>query len=133
MHYPNVANGYMVWTHGDSPPWSVVFHHYGYPIGVDESPSLSPATLQIEAYPRIFDDGCDVVFTLPRSAHVRLSIYDKAGRLMSNLVDERRLAGTNSAHWNATDNTGRRVPSGTYFLWLEVEESTATEKMVLVR
>ncbi len=139
MHYPNVANGYMVFTHGESPPWEVVFHHYGYPIGVEEALSRLPAILRFEACPSAFDNGWDIRYILGESARVSLMIYDTAGRLISTLVDCESLAGDHVAHWNATDDSGRRVPSGSYFLRLEahadlgIQEFRATRKLVVVK
>jgi len=38
-----------------------------------------------------------------------------------------------SRTWDSTDDAGRRVPSGTYFVRLEAGNYTATRKVCVVR
>jgi len=84
-------------------------------------------------YPNPFNPVTNIKFDLPRSSHVKLSVYDIAGRLVKTLVDEVRPAATHSVIWDGTDRTGRRVASGTYYYVLQTDSFRATEKMMLVK
>jgi flagellar hook assembly protein FlgD len=62
-----------------------------------------------------------------------LRIYDVAGRLVRNLVDETSPAGTGQVLWDGRDRTGKPAPGGLYFYRLETSEETRTRKLLLVR
>jgi flagellar hook assembly protein FlgD len=64
---------------------------------------------------------------------VTIRVYDVTGRLIRCLLNEDKDAGVYAINWDATDDSGRIVPSGTYFLRLETEHHTATRKMCVVR
>jgi flagellar hook assembly protein FlgD len=60
-------------------------------------------------------------------------VYDVLGRKVWGLVNEPNDAGWHTLIWDGRDDSGRRVPSGTYFLRLEGGEYTATRKLCVVR
>lgn len=74
-----------------------------------------------------------IAFHLPRPVHVRLSVYDFAGRLVSRLVDAPRPAGEQSVLWLGTGENGERVSSGVYTVRLEAENFRDQRKIVLTR
>jgi hypothetical protein len=74
-----------------------------------------------------------IAFHLPRPAHVRLCIYDLAGRLVARLIDAPRLAGEHSVLWPGTGENGARVSSGVYTVRLETEGFRDQRKIVLTR
>ncbi|PID80832.1 hypothetical protein CSB20_05420, partial [bacterium DOLZORAL124_64_63] len=84
-------------------------------------------------YPNPFNPATTIKFDLPRSSHVKLNIYDVAGRLVRTLVDEVRPAQTHEVMWDGTDRGGRRVSSGTYYYVLQAGDFKATNKMMLVK
>jgi flagellar hook assembly protein FlgD len=65
--------------------------------------------------------------------HVIITIHDLLGKVVSNLVNEEQLAGFNSTRWNATDDNGRPVSTGTYLVKIKVDEKSQTKKMVLIK
>lgn len=92
--------------------------------------SLAPSILGLS------DSAIRISFALDArvdSSPVRLAIYDSAGRLVRNLLDDQRQAGTHSIIWNGTDEHGRTVPSGAYFCKLEQNGATHTRQIVVVR
>lgn len=64
---------------------------------------------------------------------VELSIYDTAGRLVVELVNETLPAGRHQAVWNGLNGRGRPVESGVYFARLGHAGGYLTRKLVLVR
>lgn len=69
-------------------------------------------------------------FRLAREADVRLGVYDLGGRLVASLVSGRQPAGVHSLRWDGTDDGGRPVARGVYFLRLETDGSVAVAKTV---
>jgi hypothetical protein len=74
-----------------------------------------------------------IAFHLPRPAHVRLCIYDLAGRMVVRLIDSPRPAGEHSVLWPGTGENGARVSSGVYTVRLETEGFRDQRKIVLTR
>lgn len=64
------------------------------------------AQIAVQCYPNPATEKATIRFTLPGPDHVNLSIYDLTGKLVVNLLDERRPAGaTYSEFQPATGNT----------------------------
>ena len=72
-------------------------------------------------------------FEVPREEHVRLEVFDAAGRRVTMLVDGRVPAGAGSARWDGRDHRGRAVESGVYLCRLETAGATSTRKLLLLR
>ena len=67
------------------------------------------------------------------AGHVRLKVYDAAGRLVAILVDEHCGAGSHDVIWDGRDDTGRMSAAGVYLYRLEVGGFTETKRMVLIK
>ncbi|MGB2868912.1 MAG: T9SS type A sorting domain-containing protein [Bacteroidota bacterium] len=84
-------------------------------------------------FPNPFNPTTHLSYKLHKPAQVRLAVYDVAGREISRLVDRFQNAEDFSVLWEGTDDAGRPVPSGVYFALLKVDNSVATQKMILAK
>ncbi len=75
-----------------------------------------------------------VVFDLPAAAPVRLAAFDLAGRRVRRLIDG-PLHGPERHHvlWDGTDDAGRPVGVGVYFIQLDVEGERISRKVMILR
>uniref|UniRef100_A0A7C4XFJ8 T9SS type A sorting domain-containing protein n=1 Tax=candidate division WOR-3 bacterium TaxID=2052148 RepID=A0A7C4XFJ8_UNCW3 len=72
---------------------------------------------------------------------VSIKIYDASGRLVKNLSfhpssfipHSSSLITHNSIEWDRTDDSGRRLPSGVYFVWFETDDFKRVEKVILIK
>lgn len=90
--------------------------------GAATETSLRPAMesgLRLSARPR--QGGAIVRFALGNPGHVRLDVFDVAGRKVATLVDEFKAAGEHEIAWDGVSNYGRAV-SGFYFARLSTGE-----------
>ncbi|MDY0109662.1 MAG: FlgD immunoglobulin-like domain containing protein [Candidatus Krumholzibacteria bacterium] len=85
------------------------------------------------AYPNPFNPSTDVEYSLARRSEVRVTVHDARGRLLKTLVDGMVPAGTQTARWDGTDQSGRRLGSGIYFARLRADGVSATVKLMLVK
>lgn len=84
--------------------------------------------------PNPFNPETRIDYELPRSARVRLDVFDVSGRLVTTIVDGPRPSGRSSVVWNGRDARGQAVASGVYAYRLTVEgEQALTRKMVLLK
>jgi hypothetical protein len=84
-------------------------------------------------FPNPFNPSTRIRFSLSRKSHVRLRIYDVAGRLVRVLVDETRPAGKYDTVWNGKTRNGSKAASGVYFCRMEAADYERSMKMVLLR
>ena len=98
-------------------------------VSVDE-PQNSPETLHLlQNYPNPFNPSTKILFSIPKTTHVKLTVYDLLGREIQTLVDEIKTAGVYSVPFDAGN-----LSSGSYFYKLHVGASTeAGQKLVDVK
>jgi PKD repeat protein len=70
---------------------------------------------------------------LPQAGPVRVWIADATGRIVRELADEYRPAGTHALAWDGRDGRGISAASGIYFMVLERGADVRRVKLVLVR
>ena len=67
----------------------------------------------------------EIRFTLPsEAAQVTIYLYDARGNLVHTLQQGPMEAGSQTALWNGTDDTGQPLPSGTYRCEVVAKDST---------
>ena len=84
-------------------------------------------------YPNPFNPTTSIPYTLETTAHVSLTVYDMAGREIRKIAEGLFSAGTYLSTWEGTDNSGSPVPSGIYFVRLQVADRSLVRKMILTR
>ena len=88
---------------------------------------------QVQSHPNPFNPSTTISYELPARGHVRLDIYDAAGRRIVRLVGAVQDEGVHRIVWDGRDSNGSQVASGIYFSRLIAGGSTVTRKMVLFR
>jgi len=79
-------------------------------------------------YPNPFNPRTAIMFELPTSSDVRLSVFDFLGREVSVLVNERREAGNHELIFD-----GSNLASGVYFYRLAAGEFVQSKRLVLLK
>ena len=78
--------------------------------------------------PNPFHKKTGISYDLSLQSHVKLEVFDHAGRLVKTLVDRTQESGTYCVDWHANGH-----PSGIYFYRLRAGDFTDMKKMVLLR
>ena len=100
-----------------------------------DDPMVTPAGLTLATnVPNPFNPRTAISYAVPEgsAARVRLDIFDTGGRLVRRLVDTIQ-DGTHTAVWDARDDRGTLVTSGTYYYRLAWEDHHLAGRMSLVR
>ena len=71
-------------------------------------------------------------FTLERTAHVSLRIYDLQGRVVRDLIDQDAAAGTFDAHWDGRTQSGDPA-RGVYFARFTVDGRVADHRKLVIQ
>jgi hypothetical protein len=96
--------------------------------GVKEEAALPVAYALHQNYPNPFNPNTTIKFDLPRTSHVRLTVFDILGREVSGLVNERRDPGVHQVIFD-----GSNLASGVYIYRLQAEDFVSTKKMLVVK
>jgi hypothetical protein len=84
-------------------------------------------------YPNPFKGFTQINYGIPQRMMVNLSIYDATGQLVKTLVDETKTPGYYTVNWNGTDNRGRVMATGVYFLQMVTNGVIETRKLIRIR
>jgi len=99
------------------------------PTGVSALRPGLPATFALEQnYPNPFNPSTVIGYALPRSAHVRLALFNTLGELVVSIVDGLQGAGYHQVEFDAS-----ALASGVYFYRLQADEYVAVKRLTLIR
>lgn len=99
------------------------------PTGVDDDPTNLPVRASLEQnYPNPFNPVTNIEFSLPRSTHVELLVFNILGQEVAVLLDQQMPVGNHRVTFDATG-----LSTGVYLYRLKTTDRTMTRKMVLVK
>ncbi len=117
--------------------------------GIEEtqSPKSEVRSPKLEVYPCPFRNHCIIKFQIPStksqipnenlatrySLLATLHIYDATGRTVNTLSWPTVNGERSAVIWDGTDDSGRKLPCGVYFVRLESGDFKKVEKAVLLR
>lgn len=103
------------------------------PAGVKEVEHLSDFKIEV-VQPNPFVGLTKIIYSLPYPVIATLSIYNASGRLVKEfLCGCKKETGIKSIIWDRTDNRGRRVSAGIYYVILKVNGKERVRKVVTIR
>lgn len=106
---------------------NVLFRHHTTDAS-DEVAAVVPAVLG-NSYPNPFRPETTISYSLTKSAHVSLQIFDLKGRRVETLVDDTLQPNSYSRVWNSG-----KAASGVYFYRLTVNNKVVdTKRMILLK
>ena len=134
------------WIDSETNPWDYHYKVTTLDHAGNESEAASPGnvsgvrdsqlptrTALLGAVPNPFNPATKLSFETSVAGHVRLKVFDAAGRLVATLVDEHRDAGRHDEIWTGKDSAGRMSAAGVYLYRLEIGDFIETKRMVLLK
>ena len=119
---PDCGEIYLLW---DADTTVVVVDTPAHPV---------PPAIGLENFPNPFSASTIVRMQGREGARARVSIFDSAGRLVTRLVrDQTMNCDDMEVRWDGASDAGRALPSGVYFVRMELDGKTVTRKVTLVR
>ena len=119
-------------SEGTNPPQLVVVTQSSLVAKRDETASGNLTALHAN-HPNPFQTETTIRYSLPRTAPVRLVVYDVTGRVVRELVNGIQDAGDRRATWDGRDEAGSPVRSGVYVVRLEAGSTRLTRRMSLLK
>lgn len=93
----------------------------------------APGLVVYEAAPNPFNPSTRLSFEFQTRGHVKLSVYDSAGRLVRTLADGVFAAGRHDVTWEGRDDRGRVMASGVYLYRVTSGAFEGTRSVVLLK
>nr|NQU94066.1 T9SS type A sorting domain-containing protein [Bacteroidota bacterium] len=102
-------------------------------VGIGDDTPLPKRLILGQNYPNPFSLTTLICYNLPEQSNVNIVIYDMFGRKVRQLINSTQDAGYKSIRWNATDDFGRPVYSGTFLYRLQAGEFVRTRRMMILK
>jgi hypothetical protein len=98
--------------------------------GIEEESALniSPKFQLHQNHPNPFNGFTEISYSIPKSGHVRLAVFDMLGREVITIVNELQTAGTHSVRFDASQLT-----SGIYIYRMSTDGRVLSRKLLLMR
>ena len=94
----------------------------------------APANYSLEQnYPNPFNPTTSISFSLKEAGEVSLALFNLRGQRIRQLVSGQHESGFHTVVWDARDDAGQAVPSGTYLCVITVNGFTASKRMTLLK
>jgi len=100
----------------------------GLKTAVAQETSIPTDYVVYQNYPNPFNPTTMIRFALPKSSHVKLTIYDALGQEVQTLINDQLVAGTHNIEW-----TAKNMASGIYLYRIEAGNFVKVNKMLLVK
>jgi len=106
--------------------------NYVASLGIDEKVIPNDFTLS-PAYPNPFNPNTHIDLRIPITDRVDISIYDILGRRVANLNRRVLVNGNYQFSWNGTNDQGKTLASGTYFVMVKYRDNTQIQKLLFLK
>jgi hypothetical protein len=87
-----------------------------------------PAYFLEQNYPNPFNPSTAIKFSIPKTTHVTLNIYNSLGQEVANLISKDMNPGNYTTEWNAS-----RFASGVYYYRMVAGDFVQTKKLILLK
>ncbi len=84
-------------------------------------------------YPNPFNPTTVIEYALPKTAQVKIQVYNILGQKVRSLVDEPQEPGYKTIYWDGKDDSGREISSGIYFYRIVAGNFVKCKKMALLK
>ena len=84
-------------------------------------------------YPNPFNAWTWVSYQLAGAGEVQLDIYNISGQRVRRLQQGPRAPGSHQVLWDGTDESGKNLASGVYFMRLQSAAFTQTRRLLLLK
>jgi hypothetical protein len=111
--------------------FDTVIHYNGSDIGITSVPVFSSVPNQTnlqQNYPNPFNTSTKISFSIQRTNHVSLKIYDLLGREVAVIVNQQKDPGSYTVEWNAAN-----FSSGVYLYRIQAGDFVKTKPLILLK
>lgn len=102
--------------------------------GSGNPPPVIPTLTSLDkVYPNPFNPLTTISYGLAKSENVSIQVYNIKGQPVRTLVSGAQSGGTYRLQWNGTNDNGRALSSGVYYIKMTAGKYTTTQKAILMK
>ncbi|MCB5265314.1 MAG: T9SS type A sorting domain-containing protein [Candidatus Cloacimonetes bacterium] len=116
----DLAGNYRVWD-GRIDMGCYEYDAMSYVSVADLLDILPPSGFVLSTYPNPFAREVNIRYNLQKASQVNLQVYNLRGQLLKTIISDRQSKGEQLAVWEGTDDAGRQLASGIYFLRTSID------------
>ncbi len=98
-----------------------------------DTPEVIAATALLGCSPNPFSTHSTIRYAVKAPCHITLEVFNLLGQKISTLLNTEVKSGNFTCQWNGTDNNGRRVSNGIYYLRMTAGDYSSSRKLVLLK
>lgn len=111
---------------------SAVLEGYMDPTSTPEEPL--PAVVQnLKCFPNPFNPSTNIAFSLSEPGDVSIQIFNTRGQRVRKLFDGALQAGDYVRSWDGTQDNGKELPSGLYFVRLKTRSGSSAVRTLMLK
>lgn len=119
----------LVGVHGTKPYRCILVQYKDLSTEIGHEDIMQPTEYALhQNYPNPFNPQTNIRFSLPKSSHVRLTVYNIQGQEVAVLIDGMRPSGVHQEVFDASS-----LSSGIYFYRLNTEQGIRIKKMMVIK
>ncbi len=100
----------------------------------NDDPQVAPLVTRLYAnYPNPFNPKTTIRYSIKEPVNVLICVYNIKGNIVKNLIQSKVSAGSYSIDWDGTNNAGKQVSSGVYYLFMKANNYQSCKKMVMLK
>jgi len=84
-------------------------------------------------HPSIVSNKAEIHYQIDSPGSVNISVFDISGRKVKTLINENQELGHYRLVWNGSDDPGRKLSKGIYFIRFENQKEIVTQKVVILK
>jgi hypothetical protein len=98
-------------------------------VSIDEKKPAQPTNFKLyQNYPNPFNPTTNIIYQIKERGLVQIKVHNILGNEIETLINEEKSEGRYSVNFNASN-----LPSGVYIYTLQVNDYTASKKMILLK
>jgi hypothetical protein len=132
-NYLRVDNDVWRFSPGDRGRWGAGNHAFRSNERSSAGAAAGSWRRGLRASPNPFNPATTIEYAVPEDTYARLDVYDMSGRKVRTLVDQQVTAGEHFVRWDARNDAGERVASGTYVYRLQAGDLIVSNTMLLLK
>jgi hypothetical protein len=83
--------------------------------------------------PNPFADEISIRYAVPKTTKLDIKIYNSSGQVVKTLVNETKNYGQYTIIWNGSDEMGKKLTNGIYFIQMTADGMKRKEKVILTK
>ncbi|MFC1606666.1 FlgD immunoglobulin-like domain containing protein [Candidatus Latescibacterota bacterium] len=114
--------------------WGDTWEIYNQEPVIVQQYDMLPSDIEIHGnFPNPFNSSTTIEFRLKAEGYVKLNIFNISGQIINTLFAEYLSAGLHSVRWDGKDSRGSEVSAGIYIVNLQMGNTVASLRMVLMK